>query len=58
MIAICGIFPDIAEPELVIEVDTRTVMYLGTLDGGPELLPGSLVHLPPHVAGFGFSEFA
>jgi len=58
IIAIFGISPEITGPDFVIELDTITVMYAGTLFGGPELLPGSLVHVPPQLAGFVLVEFA
>ena len=31
-------------------------MNSGTLFGGPELFPGSLVHVPPQFGGFGLVE--
>src|SRR4051812_11701166 len=39
------------EPFFVTELETITVMYCGMAAGGPELLPGSLVHVPPQMAG-------
>lgn len=50
--------PDIVEPDFFIELDAITVMYDGTLLGGPELFPGSLVHTPPQVGGFVLVESA
>ena len=47
-----------AEPDLVIELETITAMYSGTPLGGPELLPGSLVHVPPQFGGWVLVEFA
>ena len=35
------------DPDFVIELDAITVMKDGTLFGGPELFPGSLLHTPP-----------
>ena len=35
------------DPDFVIELDAITVMKDGTLLGGPELFPGSLLHTPP-----------
>ena len=32
-----------------MELDTITVMYSGIAAGGPEVLPGSLVQVPPQV---------
>src|SRR2546421_9118471 len=32
-----------------MELETITPMYCGTVAGGFELLPGLLVHVPPHV---------
>ena len=50
--------PEITLPDCVIALDTITVMNSGMLLGGPELLPGSLLHVPPQFAGFGVAEFA
>ena len=50
--------PEIVGPDFVIELATMTVMYVGTLLGGPELLPELLVHVPPQFGGFGLVEFA
>ena len=50
--------PAIVEPDLFIELATITVMYAGTLLGGPELLPGSLFHVPPQAGGVVLVEFA
>ena len=36
-----------ADPDCVTELDAMTVMKAGTLPGGPELFPGSLIHTPP-----------
>jgi hypothetical protein len=46
------LLPEITEPFLLIELETITVMYSGIEAGGPELLPGLLVQVPPQVAGF------
>ena len=46
------------EPDLLIELETITAMYSGTLLGGPELLPGSLVHVPPQLGGWVLVESA
>jgi len=40
------------DPFMVIELETITVMNSGTATGGPEVLPGSLVQVPPQVAGW------
>src|SRR3989442_1783973 len=48
---ILGILPDMVEPDLVIELDAITAMKAGTVAGGPELFPGSVVHVPPQVGG-------
>ena len=45
------VLPEIVEPDFVIELDTITAMYAGTLAGGSELLPGSVVHVAPTEAG-------
>ena len=50
--------PEITEPFLATELETITVMYSGIALGGPELFPGSLVHVPPQVAGLVLVEFA
>ena len=47
-----------AEPDLVIELETMTAMYSGTLSGGPVLLPESLVQVPPQLGGWVLVEFA
>src|SRR3989442_15991149 len=44
--------PEIAEPDCVIELDTITAMYAGMVAGGPELLAGRVVHVPPGIGGF------
>src|SRR6266852_357551 len=43
--------PDSVEPDLWTELATMTAMYCGTMSGGPELLPGSLVQPAPHCGG-------
>jgi hypothetical protein len=55
MVTIMGMSPLIIGPDFVIELETITVMSAGTLDGGPELLPGSLSHVPPQG---GFEQLA
>jgi len=40
------------DPFTVIELETITVINSGTAAGGPELLPGPLVQVPPQVAGW------
>lgn len=50
--------PEIAGPDLVIELVTMTAINEGTLGGGPELLPGLLVQTPPQRGGFGLVELA
>ena len=50
--------PEIIDPVLVIELDTMTVIWAGTLFGGPELFPGSLRQVPPQLAGFVLGKFA
>jgi hypothetical protein len=44
-------FPEIVDPDLLIELDTMIAIYDGMLSGGPELLPGSVVHVPPQLGG-------
>jgi hypothetical protein len=58
MSTIAGISPVIVEPDIVIELAAIAVMKAGMLLGGPELLPGSLVHFPPQAAGSGIRELA
>ena len=58
MITNFRLFPDITEPFLLTELETITVINSGIVAGGPELLPGSLVHVPPHVAGAVLVELA
>src|SRR5688500_14164442 len=41
--------PEMIEPSFVTLLDTTTAMYSGTAGGGPELLPGSVIHSDPHV---------
>src|SRR5204863_534810 len=48
----------ITEPDWVTELDAITVINCGMLLGGPELLPGLLVHVPPQAGGFVLVEFA
>lgn len=55
-IAIVGMLPEIVGPDFVMELLTITVINEGTLAGGPELLPGLLVHAPPQIAGLGLVE--
>ena len=50
--------PVIVEPDSVIELDTITAINEGTLFGGPELFPGSVVHMPPRLGGCVLVEFA
>ena len=52
-------FPEeISEPFLWMELAAITVTYCGTLLGGPELVPGSVVHDPPQATGFGLVVLA
>src|SRR5712671_2839078 len=47
---ICDTFPEIAEPDWVIELETITPMKEGSgPGGGGALLPGSVVQVVPHV---------
>ena len=39
--------PVITDPDFVTELLAITVIRVGTLFGGTELLPGSLIHIPP-----------
>ena len=50
----CGVFPEIWEPDFVDELVTSTAMNVGSGPaGGGVLLPGSVVHVAPQegVAG-------
>jgi hypothetical protein len=58
MVTILGMFPLSIGPDCVIKLETITVMSAGTLFGGFELLPGSLIHVPPQAGGFGFVQLA
>jgi hypothetical protein len=53
-----GILPEIIVPDFVVELVTITVIVDGTLIGGGGLLPGSVLHVPPHVAGVVLVMFA
>ena len=56
-ITISFTLPLIVEPDLVMLLDTTTAWYCETVAGGPELLPGAVDHVPPHVgAAFVFSK--
>ena len=46
------------EPDCTTELDAITVINRGMVLGGPELLPGLLVHVPPQVGGFVLVELA
>lgn len=41
--------PLMTGPLLLTLLETITAMYCGTVDGGFELSPGRVVHVPPHV---------
>lgn len=55
MVTIIGMSPLIIGPDFVIKLETITVMSAGTVGGGPEVLPGSLCHVPPQG---GFAQLA
>jgi hypothetical protein len=42
-------FPEMVEPFFCTELETSTAMYCGIVEGGFELFPGLLVHVPPQV---------
>ena len=46
------------DPDFVTELDAITVMKSGTLFGGPELFPGSLLHIPPQFGALLTIELA
>ena len=46
------------EPVWVMELAAIAVIIFGMLPGGPELLPGLLVHVPPHPIGLGVVDRA
>src|SRR5437879_2010682 len=48
---ILGTSPEIVAPDLVTGLEAITAMKGGTLAGGPELFPGSVIQLPPQVGG-------
>ena len=51
-------FPEIVEPDCMMELAAMTVMKGGRLLGGWELFPVRLVHVPPQAIGFGSVELA
>src|SRR2546422_6148765 len=46
-----GTSPEMVGPDLVTGLEAITAMKGGTLAGGPELFPGSVIQLPPQVGG-------
>jgi hypothetical protein len=52
-VTVFGTFPEITEPDLVIELATITVILGATVAGGGALLPGSVLHMPPQAGGLG-----
>src|SRR6266849_6234618 len=53
----CGVLPEIVEPDWLIELETITAMYAGSGPaGGGVLLPGSVDQLTPHVTVAGVSS--
>ena len=48
---IMGTLPEMVGPVFVTELEAITAMYEGTLSGGFELFPGSLVQLPQQLCG-------
>ena len=49
----CGMLPEMTEPDRVIELATMTLIVDGTVGGGLELLPGRVLHVPLQFAGLG-----
>jgi hypothetical protein len=47
MTTIFLLLPLMMDPDFVIELDAITVIKVGTLAGGPEPFPGSLLQTPP-----------
>src|SRR5438094_6645878 len=41
-------FPEIVDPDFAVRLETMTAISVGTVAGGPELLPGSDDHVWPH----------
>ena len=58
MITILGLFPEMTDPDFVMELAAITLMVGGTVGGGPTLLPGSLFQVPPQLAGLGVTTLA
>ena len=50
-ITIWVLMPEIVDQDLSTELDTITAMNDGTVAGGPELLPGSVVQGCPQAGG-------
>jgi hypothetical protein len=51
IIAMATVSPEMIGPDLVIVLETTASTVLGSVAGGFELLPRSVVHVLPHVAG-------
>jgi hypothetical protein len=45
--------PEMTAPDFVIELATITLIVDGSVAGGPEVMPVSVVHVPPQKAGLG-----
>jgi hypothetical protein len=46
------------DPDCEAELVAITLMKAGTLEGGPELFPGSLFHVPPQAGAVAPIELA
>jgi hypothetical protein len=57
-ITIFVVLPVIVKPDFVIELETITAIYAGIVNGGFELLPGSVNQVAPHEAGVVKPRFA
>src|SRR5947209_3779943 len=49
--AMANVSPEMIGPDLVIVVETTAFTVLWSVDGGFELLPGSVVQVSPQAAG-------
>jgi hypothetical protein len=58
MITMCGVLPEIADPDMAAELVTITAMYLGSGPaGGGALLPGSVLQFTPQPGTLGLTAY-
>src|SRR6266852_5659672 len=48
---ILGMLPDVMGVVMAVKLEAITAMKEGTVAGGPELFPGSVIHVPPQAGG-------